>query len=149
MEIKKTESLKVYYKSFKTTLKEIWKYVKDTPQEMYDNLEKYGLAPAGPQIWCYYGSDGNPETTFVLEIAIPVQKLKEIDGMQFKELESLKCASLIHKGPWENLKQSYEELIEEIYKSGKSMGKICREIYINCDFENPENNITEIQIEIN
>ncbi len=149
MDIKEIKPVKVYYKSFETTLKDIWNYVKDTPQEMYDNLEKYGLLPAGPQIWCYYGGDGNPDTKFILEITIPVEKINNVDGMAFKELDNIKCASLIHNGPWENLKQSYIELITEIYKSGKLPGKVCREVYIKCDFENSENNITEIQIEIN
>jgi len=40
-------------------------------------------------------------------------------------------------------------LIADINMSGKFLGTVCREIYINCDFENTENNITEIQIEIN
>lgn len=149
MEIKQIKPQKVYFKSFETTLKNLGVYVQNTPTEMYENLEKYGIQPTGHQIWSYYGGDGNPDTKFTLEIAIPVSKLVSIEGMDFKELPEFKCASLIHKGPWHNLKNSYGALISEIYKSENSLASVCREVYIKCDFDNPENNITEIQVGIN
>lgn len=148
MEIKEVLPVNVYYKSFKTTLKTISEFVKDTPAKMYDDLEKYGIIPTGPQIWNYIGGDGNPDTEFTLEIAIPVEKLKDIPGMSFKEFESFSCVSAVHNGPWNLLKNTYETTISEIFKNGKQFGTSCREIYVNCDFENPENNVTEVQIGI-
>lgn len=149
MEIKQIKPQTVYFKSFETSLKDLTNYVQNTPSEMYENLEKYGIQPIGHQIWCYFGGDGNPNTKFTLEIAIPVSKLLSIQGMDFKELSDFKCASKIHNGPWHNLKETYQSLINDIYKSGNSLGIECREVYIQCDFDNPENNITEIQIGIN
>lgn len=148
LEIKEVQPVKVYYKSIETTLIELNKYVKNTPGEMYEDLAKYGIEPAGDQIWIYKGGDGNPETKFTLEIAIPVNRLLEIDNMQFKELETFPCISITHEGSWENLKVSYQKVMQEMKDAGKQPGRECREVYVNCDFENPANNITEVQVGI-
>jgi effector-binding domain-containing protein len=53
-----------------------------------------------------------------------------------------------HKGAWSDLKFSYEKLIGEIMQNGYKTTNYCREVYHVCDFENEENNITEIQVGI-
>ena len=58
----------------------------------------------------------------------------------------MECSTLTHSGAWDNLPQSYAKLIGELMKSGRSLNGITREIYMNIDFDNPDNNVTEIQL---
>ena len=51
-----------------------------------------------------------------------------------------------HEGCWENLGETYGLLIFEIQVKDPEMSGQNREIYLNMDFENPEANITEVQI---
>jgi effector-binding domain-containing protein len=148
MEIKEISSMNVFYKTFQTSLLEMSKYVLTTPTEMYNEAQKNDLKIIGPQVWIYQGMDGNPNTRFTLEIALPVIKPIK-NNLQIKELPAFKCAAIIHKGDWGNLKNSYEKIISEIYNSGNSMSNFCREVYTIVESPDSENNITEIQIGIN
>lgn len=137
----------VFYRTVQTTLSEMARYVVTTPMEMYQEAMQEGIEIIGPQVWIYQGMDGNPNTSFTLEITIPVIKpLKS--NLQFKELPAFKCASLIHKGDWGKLKDSYEKLIGEVIESGKTMNMCCREVYAVVEAPGSENNITEIQMGI-
>ena len=149
MEIKNEKPCLVFYKTVETTLKDIWNYVGTTPAQLMEEAAKLDLEVTGPQVWNYIGGDGNPDTRFQLEICIPVKEDTLNDPSRLKALKPFKCAVTTHKGKWDEFKNVYEKLIGEIYQSGNTLGDTCREIYINCDFENPENNITEVQIGIN
>jgi effector-binding domain-containing protein len=146
MEQKIIPSTSAFYRSFETSLATMGQYVGQTPSEMYAELAKLGKQPASPQIWIYKGGDGNPETKFELQIAIPVAGNIAGETPEFTVLPEFKCLTMVHNGPWENLKHSYGQIIGYLMQNGMQMGNECREIYHCCDFENPENNITEIQI---
>jgi effector-binding domain-containing protein len=57
--------------------------------------------------------------------------------------------STLHEGSWMEMPSTYQTLIADLFKFGHSMSGLTREVYLNMDFENPENNNTEIQIGIN
>jgi effector-binding domain-containing protein len=147
MEHKQIEMQPVFYKTVKTNLKNIGQYVGNMPAQLMEDLAKEGLQPEGPQIWRYIGSDGNIETEFDLQVGIPVSEKREGDE-RFSEFEPFKCASFIHKGSWSEFGKVYERIIGEVMVAGHKMNGETREIYHNCDFENEQNNVTEIQIGI-
>ena len=147
MILKKTPAMNFFCFSTETTLMELGKYVRTKAHEVYIEAVKNNLEITGPIYWVYYGMDGNPKTKFKLDIGVPIQdKKNSINEFTSKTLESLECLTLIHNGTWENLPKSYSLLIAEITKSGRMLNGIAREIYINIDFNNPDNNITEIQM---
>ena len=117
MEIKEIEPIKVIYRSIETSLRELDKYVGNTPAEIMQDAKNLGLEITGPQIWCYYGADGNPDTIIQLEIAVPVDKIMAEQPEKFKTLEPFKCASTILNGSWDQFKQCYENLIGEMYQN--------------------------------
>lgn len=146
MEIKQVKQTKVFGKEIKTTLKTIGEYVKVLPEEVLNEINQKGFTIEGPQVWIYNGSDGNPETEFELIVGFPVA-LDQMD-MNITALDEFNCAVHVHKGDWSEFKNVYQNLIGEIMKNGKIMTGECREIYHQVDFDNVENNITEIQIGI-
>lgn len=119
------------------------------PVELMQKALELDLGIAGPQIWVYDGSDGNPNTEFELTIAIPVSKSTGDPGkFRFAGFPEFKCISEIHKGSWAQLGLTYQKLMPAIMQQGLSYTGISREVYLVCDFEKPENCITEIQIEV-
>lgn len=135
-----------------TTLKEIFQYVRVVAHKMYQVAVQNELEiRGGPVYWIYEGMDGNPETVFSLTIALPVSfKDKALDTADFKlkQLETFHCATKQHLGDWNQLGETYGALIPEIIANGLTMSGQNREIYLNIDFENPQANITEVQIGI-
>lgn len=148
MNTKQTTTQLAYCKEFETTLNEIGQYVGDVPMQMMETVKEAGGTMAGPQVWQYVGADGNMDTKFQLTIAVPLTE--QIDALKesIKELESMECCTIMHRGAWSELKGSYQKVIEEIMAAGKQPGSICREVYHQVDFEEPANNITEIQMSV-
>lgn len=146
MEIKQVKKTKVFGKQIKASLGNIAEHVKVLPETVTSEMHKKGFQCTGPQVWIYNGADGNPKTEFDLLVGFPVTD--EAMDYDITALEDFRCATLIHKGDWANFKQSYDKVIGELIKSGYQMTGECREVYHQVDFDNVENNRTEIQIGI-
>jgi len=147
MIIKKAPAMNLFCFSTEVTLVELGKYVRVKAHETYIEAIKNNLEITGPIYWIYYGMDGDPNTKFKLDIGVPVQYANPTsDGFSCKTIEKMELATFIHEGSWSNIPKSYSSLISEIMESGRILIGIAREVYLNIDFENPENNITEIQL---
>ncbi len=116
-------------------------------REAVDN----GLSITGPVHWHYIGFGGDELKPFTLEIALPVGEiLQDYDGnFHFKRTELFKCVSLIHEGSWSQIPNSYDRLMQFIAVKELMPLAVNREIHVNADFNNPDANVTEIQIGIN
>ncbi|MBN2806538.1 MAG: GyrI-like domain-containing protein, partial [Prolixibacteraceae bacterium] len=65
---------------------------------------------------------------------------------RFEVLPEINCIATIHKGSYDTLMNSYQRVFGEMTRRGIPMGTASREIYMVCDFENPQNCVTEIQV---
>ncbi len=72
MEVRKINPITVLAFTANVTLKDMQQFVRVKARELYADAVKSNLEIAGPVYWVYYGMDGNTETEFKLEIAIPV-----------------------------------------------------------------------------
>ena len=151
MELKKVHPMQVLCFETKTKLSEIGEFVRVVAHKMYQTAVQNDLEITGPIYWVYEGMDGNPETVFTLTIALPVSfKDKNLTDSDYKLKSFLpfQCVSEQHMGDWSKLGETYGSVIPTILSGGLTMSGENREIYLNMDFQNPEANITEIQIGI-
>jgi effector-binding domain-containing protein len=149
MEKKTVQKTTVICISLNASLKSLMDDIGNLPDELMAKATEMKLEIAGPQIWVYDGSDGNPNTRFELTIAIPVSKTSGDPGkFRFAEFPEFKCISEIHNGAWAKLGETYQKLMPAIMQQGLSYTGISREVYKVCDFEKPENCVTEVQIEV-
>lgn len=134
-----------------TTLREISQFVRVVAHKMYQVAIQNELEITGPVYWIYTGMDGNPETVFTLCIALPVSNhdtALDTSDFKLKQLETFHCVAEQHPGNWNQLGETYGSLIPGIISDGLVMSGQNREIYLHMDFDNPEANITEVQIGI-
>jgi effector-binding domain-containing protein len=149
MEIKCIQPVLVCGVKVRTSLQTIMQYVGDMPEKLMNEIASQGINPVCSQIWKYTGCDGNPETVFDLMICIPVDKQGEDrNGFEFLTLETFTCATHLHKGSWSEIAAAYCQLMGEITANGSKITGASREVYLNCDFEDPSSCLTEIQLEI-
>jgi effector-binding domain-containing protein len=147
MELKTIKPIKVLYYSERTNMSGLAKLVRIKAKELQIEAISKGMEITGPCYWNYFGMDANPETIFTLEIAMPVYFDGNYNGIfKIKKMPEFKCASAIHNGFWTEMGVAYQKLIGEILAKGFQMSGESREVYINIDFAEPKNNITEIQI---
>lgn len=147
MKVKTVNSVKVFYHSEKTTLKGIHDIAVREIDNMNAEAAKIGLKEVGPLQFVYQGCDDNPETEFILEIAMVIEEEKPYDGKyKFKNLEGFQYVSTMHKGDINKLGETYEKFMPELAKNGKQMTGHSREVYQKyIDEDSPENE-TEIQV---
>jgi len=149
MEKKSVAKTTVLMYTLQSSLATMQNDVGDIANEMMGVATKLGLEITGPQIWQYRGSDGQPNTKFMLDICIPVKETKGDPGkFKFVTLPEFKCISEMHKGPWNQLGNAYQRIMGEVTRKSIPITGNSREIYITCDWEHPENCVTEVQMEI-
>ena len=150
MQIKVINSMNVLCFTQKTTLTEMMKYVRVVANDLHRSAIENQMEITGPVYWIYHGMDGRPETVFTLEICIPVAHSGDYAGsFALKQLPAFKCAFDVHHGSWMEMYKTYQSMMDSLHENHLSMTGIAREVYINMDFEKPENNSTEIQLGIN
>lgn len=146
METKQVKMTKVIKFSTRATLRDLGKYTGVMPAKLAEKAQALGIACEEPQIWQYTGSDGNPDTEFLLDICVPVSSFSGDPGeFSFYELPAISCLSEMHHGAWMDMETTYQKLMEEMWEKSMHFSSISREIYITCDFINQQNCITEVQ----
>lgn len=113
---------------------------------------KVGRYMHGKPLMLYYDCEYREEDADY-EVCFPVNEKclsKQIEGVSVRELPAGKCLSLLHHGPYEELKRSYEVLMRIVNDRGLELEEASREIYIKGPgmiFRgNPKKYLTEIQL---
>jgi DNA-binding transcriptional MerR regulator len=108
-----------------------------------------GRLMAGPPFNLYYDCEHKEEDAD-FETCFPVRKPFTKEGISVRELPGGRCVSLIHKGPYSEMKRSYEKIFGWINAKGLRPKVPSREIYIKGPgmiFRgNPKKYLTEIQV---
>ncbi|TDE10025.1 GyrI-like domain-containing protein [Dyadobacter psychrotolerans] len=149
MQIRTIQPMQIFCFETETTLKDISQYIRVIARQLYSEAVKNELEITGPVYWIYDGADGQPDTKFRLTIALPISQNKTLitnSDFKIKTLDAFRCMSHRHEGCWKSLGEAYGLLIFEIQVKDPEMSGQNREIYLNMDFENPDANITEVQI---
>lgn len=146
MEIKTHPPVTVLYSSHQTTLNTLHQYVGTVLKDLLAEAAHQQLLISGPVYWVYHGSDGKPDTEFILEIALPVQGMSTSGKFAVKQLPAFKALVYEHVGAWEDLPSVYGQLLKFIDDRKIAINDECREIYVNIDFQDPRNNITTVQM---
>ncbi len=119
-------------------------------RDLFKEAVNYNLHVTGPIHWHYFGFSGDASNSFTLEVSLPVSDvIAGYDGnFHFKRTEPFRCVALTHEGGWKSLPASYSKIMQFIEAKNLEPSEINREIYVNTDFNDPEANVTEIQIGI-
>lgn len=111
--------------------------------------KKFGRHANGKPLALYYDGEYK-ENDADYEACFPVRKGSDVDNISVRELRGGRCIALIHKGPYDNLSESYKKVFDYVNEKGLNTKLPTREVYINGPgmiFKgNPNNYLTEIQI---
>ncbi|MDI3322613.1 GyrI-like domain-containing protein [Pinibacter soli] len=151
MQVKTMPPMTVLYYTTRTTFAGLEDIIGKVPQELQNEANRLQLFISGPQYWFYFGADGKPDTEFTLEVALPIKgDVNQSSAYQFKHLSPFKCVAATHEGGWDQLHLTYGKIIPWLFSQGMQMANDleCREMYVNVDFEEQENNLTEVLVGI-
>jgi DNA-binding transcriptional MerR regulator len=86
------------------------------------------------------------------EPCMPLKKAVEADGIAVRELPAARCITLVHHGPYDELRNSYARLMKYVKQHGYIISLPTREVYLKGPgmiFRgNPKKYLTEIQLPI-
>jgi DNA-binding transcriptional MerR regulator/effector-binding domain-containing protein len=103
----------------------------------------------GKPLMLFYDSEYR-ETDADIEPCMPVRNCRPVDGISIRQLPGGRCVSLLHKGPYDQLGQSYAKVLDYVRGKGYEAQLPTREIYHKGPgmiFRgNPKNYVTEIQM---
>jgi DNA-binding transcriptional MerR regulator len=115
--------------------------------EVLSHLEQAGAQPGIMIAWYEEPAD---DGSVVLHAGFDIgeQSVPDRERVRVVNLPSIKAASVIHRGPMEDIASVYEALVRWIEDSGNQLAGRSRELYHEWDDEHPERNVTELQMPI-
>jgi effector-binding domain-containing protein len=121
-------------------------------EELFAEMGKNQIAPAGPVITVYYDHEYKEKDVDV-EAAVPITSNDaELSGrVTVRELEGYEeLASLTRVGPYDDFTPAYQELMDWVQSNGYQIIGPNREIYLRGPEANiaPEEYVTEIQFPV-
>lgn len=144
MDVKTLPGVTVLYSSHQTTLKELNQFG-NVMKELFAEAATKSIV-SGPLYWIYHGVDGKPDTVFTLDIAVPIQGAVASSKFSVKQLLPFKAITHRHEGAWDNIPKSFDSIMQFVDSKKIPLRDEYREMYLNIDFQHPENNITEMQM---
>ena len=150
MDIKQSLPTVTVSTDVKATLNDISECVGNLPENLYADVAAQGLEPAGPMVFAYRGVDGNPNTAFDIDIALPVRLSSPEDykgNYSIKTLSPFDYVERIHQGSVKNIgAEAYGPFYVDLGKAGMPLTGELREVYSHWVDADSEENVTAIQI---
>jgi len=150
LETKVIEATPVVSITVKATLKTIMDDIGDIPDKIMGECQEQNIEICGPFIFEYRGTDGNLDTPFDLEMALPVKEGITYKGKhQYKSLPSFQCVQQRYVGPVSDIeKNGYVPLMQTMQEQSLPIKDSCREVYTNWVGPDSGENIIELQMAV-
>lgn len=104
----------------------------------------------GPFMTIYH-DEGQVEEGADIEVAVPVTGKLSIEdpAVEVRNLNSVKVASLVHKGSYESIGEAYEKILSFVQEKGLQITGPMMDLYLNDpNTVEPDDILTEIQIPV-
>jgi DNA-binding transcriptional MerR regulator/effector-binding domain-containing protein len=111
----------------------------------------FGRLICGKPLLLHYDSEYR-EDDADFEACLPIRQSKSVEGTSVRELPAVRCVTLVHKGPYDQMGRSYAKALKRIKEKKYEVVLPTREVYLKGPgmiFRgNPKNYVTEIQIPV-
>jgi effector-binding domain-containing protein len=148
--IKQTDPVTVAYKAMRGEYAQI----PEGYRSLYTWVDHYGLRPTGaPQAIFLTMPEITPEGAAEWELWAPIaggagNTSPDEEGFGVKRVEPETVASVMHKGPYNTLDQTYRQLEAWVAEQGYQVVGPPREVYLTKPDTPPEDVLTEVQMPV-
>ena len=126
-------------------------YYSDCGKGFATLFKRLGRHVAGKPLCLFYDCEFR-EGDANFEPCVPIRKEVAVDGVSVRELPASRVVTLVHRGPYEELRNSYARILKYAKERGYTIESPTREVYIKGPgmiFRgNPKKYLTEIQLPI-
>ena len=130
--IRKTEPMTVAFISMKGSLS----LINSAFGKLYTFVAEEGFIPAVPPSRIYFNVPGQvPDQELKWELRVPIAGIcdpsePDAKGLGFRCLEETTVASIIHRGPFSTIGDTYNKLKSWIASNGYKVAGPCEEVYL-------------------
>jgi len=120
-------------------------------RQLLAEAARLGLPSTQPIQWHYTGLSGHPDDDFTLQIVLPIESVVlGTPGSPFsvRHIPAFHCAQHTYCGPWNRLKEVYDEIFEQFYAVDRVYDGRVREVFRIVDRDTPARCVLDIQIGI-
>jgi DNA-binding transcriptional MerR regulator/effector-binding domain-containing protein len=115
---------------------------------VWERLGEAGIEP-GICVAYYDWADDDGRIVVHLGFDIADQSMKDADDVvRVVEMPAVDVASAIHRGAFGDITDTFEALVRWIERNGYRIAERSRELYLEVDRDDPDSNVTELQIPI-
>jgi DNA-binding transcriptional MerR regulator len=115
--------------------------------ELYAELDRVGVEPAGPMIALYDDSE-IADAPIKVKAAVPVDETEDVtsDRIEIVDVPAVpRGATTVHRGSMAHVDEGYQALFRWAEETGEHIDGYSREIYLDCDGD-PQTWVTELQL---
>ncbi|MCA9790769.1 MAG: GyrI-like domain-containing protein [Candidatus Eremiobacteraeota bacterium] len=103
---------------------------------VFQELQRRGVQPAGPPFGRYHSFSSD---SIDLEAGLPVTEVPAVEApLQASALPACEAAVLVHMGPYDNLKSTYDALRRWFEENGREPGDGPWEYYVTDPMSEPD-----------
>ena len=130
--IKMTQRMTVAFIAMKGPLS----LINEAFDKLFVFVAEKGFLPAVPPSRVYHNIPGKvPEQDLTWELCVPIVGICDPSGpdergLGFRFLEETEVASIIHKGPFSTIEETYNTIIAWIADNGYQISGTCEEVYL-------------------
>ncbi|HEY4396812.1 MAG TPA: MerR family transcriptional regulator [Acidimicrobiia bacterium] len=114
--------------------------------ELYGELDRLGIVPAGPQIALYEPSE-EPDSPISVMASVPIDETDAVSSDRIVAVDLApvaRAAVTIHRGSMARVEEGYQALMRWADDTGEQIDGFSREVYLDCNGD-PETWVTELQ----
>lgn len=148
---KKIEAMTVAFVAMKGS----YRHIPAAFSRLYGWMGKKGYAPSGPPIGVYFNAPGQvPDDELSWELRSPISKQVEAvgpnaQGLGVKRVSGAQVAATKHKGPYEQVGETYEMLTDWLIANGYEITGPSEEVYFSDPAQTPpEELLTEVRFPV-
>lgn len=149
--IKKTQPMTVAFVAMKGSLS----LINSAFGKLYTFVAEAGFIPAVPPSRIYFDIPGQvPEQELKWELRVPIVGICDASGpddrgLGFRCLKEITVASIIHRGPFSTIGDTYNKILSWIADNGYRIVGPCEEVYLTEPGNTPPAEIlTEIRFQV-
>lgn len=122
---------------------------------LYGWIGRKGYVPSAPPVGVYFNTPGEaPDEDLQWELRGPIagdvpSSDPDEQGVGVKRLEALQVASAMHRGPFDQVRKTYQALVAWITENDYQIAGPCEEVYLSDASQvPPEQLLTEIRFPV-
>ncbi|MGH7176817.1 MAG: hypothetical protein ACREJC_05495 [Tepidisphaeraceae bacterium] len=147
MRVQEFKGTSYFFTTTQTTIAQMSPVVTKMMQDLGAAVGEHSVHVMGAPVFVYKGATGEMDKPFTLEVGFPVDSAtKPVGEFKVRELEPMRCATVLFSGPMAQIGQAYQQVFPELFAAGLQPSGESREMHVYWEGLESPNNMVLIQI---